>query len=217
MQRYAYVFANEATEIPLTGTFEVRGQTLPVEILTGMSAPELLRLNVFPIIEPPEPAPGMVLTILGTLSVSMNFEVTRDHTLEPESLEIAKLRITSLIDKKRDSLIDSGFEHDGHLFQSQASDRENIGNLGILAMLKVAGGAQVGDLRWLTPDSDFRFITATNEQIDMDAHQMAALYNRGLSFKSALTFYARYLKDAVKSAGSHEALAAVPWGVGWPT
>jgi hypothetical protein len=124
--------------------------------------------------------------------------------------------IVEEINRTRDQLIEGGFSFAGDIFQSRQSDRENIAAMGQLAKLAVAAGSPAGNLRWAYPDQDFAFITATNAIMPMDAQTMSALFDRGVSFKAGLTFYARALKDAVIAAETLEEKRAIVAGAEWP-
>lgn len=154
--------------------------------------------------------------------------VSRDMTPEEEAafeatlptLDDRKAALCSRIDGLRDGRIDGGFAHTvdavEYTFQSRQSDRENILGLAIAAQLAIAQGAQAGDLEWLTPGADFQYITADNTLAPMDAFEVLALYQRGLSFKAGQTFYARGLKDAALAAADEAALDAIDIEAGWP-
>jgi hypothetical protein len=101
------------------------------------------------------------------------------------------------INKKRDTLIDSGFTYSGNEFQSKASDRENIMGVSIAAKMAIEAGAQPGNYRWANPDSDFVWITTNNTLVQMDAFDVLGLYQAGMQFKSNLTFKARQMKDDI--------------------
>lgn len=121
--------------------------------------------------------------------------------------------ICARIDKERDRRIDGGFEWSGLRFQSRPSDRENFLGAAQLALAAISQGAQPDDYRWANPDADFEWIVADNSKITLDAHQMMALFVAGVSFKQALTFYARELKDAVIEADDPTAVNIL---TGWP-
>ena len=52
------------------------------------------------------------------------------------------------VDAERDRRIDAGIEFRGVMFQSRATDRENIAGAAQLAFMAMVAGAQPGDLRW---------------------------------------------------------------------
>lgn len=127
--------------------------------------------------------------------------------METENItkEEAVTRAIDIINHTRDSLIEGGFVHNGHSFQSRQSDRENISVLGQLATMMVMGGVAVADnLRWADANNDFGWITADNTVVPMDAFAMAALFQKGLAFKSSITFYARYLKNVILEMAEDE-------------
>lgn len=131
-------------------------------------------------------------------------------------LEVAKAEANAAVNARRDQRIAGGFTFMGHAFQSRASDRENIMGAAQAAFMAVASGAQEGDLRWADPDSDFGWITADNAVVPMDAQTVIGLFQFGVAFKSAQTFYARGLKDLIDAAEDVEAVAAIDLETGWP-
>lgn len=130
----------------------------------------------------------------------------------------AQENLVAEINVLRDAKISGGFAHDGHAFQSRQSDRENILGKGYKAQFAVLAGAEEGDLFWdpMTGSNPFVWITADNQLVTRDAHQMVALKDAGETFKAGLTFYARALKDAVLAAADHDALEAIDITAGWP-
>lgn len=117
------------------------------------------------------------------------------------------------IDAERDRRIDGGFTFQGERLQSRPSDRENVMGAAQLAMGYLAAGGDPSSLRWADPDNDFVWITADNGTIPLTAPDTIAMFQAGVAFKSALTFYARAMKDAVIVA---EDPSSVEWGEGWP-
>lgn len=117
------------------------------------------------------------------------------------------------VDAERDRRIDGGFTFSGHTFQSRPSDRENVMGAAQLAMGAISQGVQPGNLRWAAPDQDFVWITADNQLVPLDAFAVVALFQAGVAFKSAMTFHARALKDALLEASDPN---AVDIETGWP-
>ena len=117
------------------------------------------------------------------------------------------------VDQDRDARIDGGFNFLGQRFQSRPSDRENIMGASQLAIAAMGQGAGPGNLRWADPDKDFVWITADNDLAPLDAPSTVALFQAGVAFKSALTFYARGLKDALLAA---EDPNSIDIETGWP-
>lgn len=134
-------------------------------------------------------------------------------TTEWEPIELVQPRAIDSVNATRDAIIDGGFNfHLGgqvYRIQSRQSDRENVLGLAMAAQGAIAGGAQPGNLRWLTPDQDFGFITADNTIIPMDAYAVISLYQQALGFKAATTFYARALKDQILAATTDEQVSAI--------
>ena len=99
------------------------------------------------------------------------------------------------IDVERDRRIDAGVVFHGVMFQSRATDRENIAGAAQLAFMAVVAGAQAGDLRWSSPDQDFAWIASDNTLVPMDAQTVVAFGKTAAERKQALIFAARQLKD----------------------
>lgn len=99
------------------------------------------------------------------------------------------------IDTERDRRIDAGVEFQGVMFQSRATDRENIAGAAQLGFMAVVAGAQSGDLRWSNPDQDFAWIASDNSLVPMDAQTVVAFGKAAAERKQALIFAARQLKD----------------------
>lgn len=133
--------------------------------------------------------------------------------IEPEPPTLTAEDICRQIDAERDRRIDGGFVFRGERFQSRPSDRENVMGAAQLAMGYLAAGGDPLSLRWADPDNDFVWITADNGTIPLTAADKIAMFQAGVAFKSALTFYARAMKDAVIAA---EDPSSVEWREGWP-
>lgn len=99
------------------------------------------------------------------------------------------------VDKERDRRVDAGVEFQGVMFQSRATDRENIAGAAQLAFMAVVAGAQPGDLRWSNPEQDFTWIASDNSLVAMDAQTVVAFGKAAAERKQALIFAARQLKD----------------------
>jgi hypothetical protein len=91
-------------------------------------------------------------------------------------------------------------------------------DLGQQAQRAIDAGAEAEDYRWFDPDTDFAFILADNSTVALDAQGMAAVFEAGMAFKSALTFAARGKKDWLESEGRTRAeLLAFDVAAEWPT
>ncbi|USR40787.1 DUF4376 domain-containing protein [Ectopseudomonas hydrolytica] len=99
------------------------------------------------------------------------------------------------VDAERDRRIDSGVEFAGVVFQSRATDRENIAGAAQLGFMAMVAGVQPGDLRWANPDQDFTWIALDNSLVPMDAQTVVAFGKAAAERKQALIFAARQLKD----------------------
>lgn len=204
--RYAIIKDGNPVELFPGKPFIHNGYSYSADALLRFTEEELAERGILKIAEPTDPIPmnarliGQSFDLVdGVPTLTPIYEFYNDE----DKLKKEGDELIVAIDRLRDEKIDGGFDFviEGvpHRIQTAPSDRENIGNLGLLATMLAATKAP-GDLRWLMPDKDFKFITAANDQIPMDAHQMMALYQFGLGFKDALTFHARSLKDQVKAA-----------------
>lgn len=125
--------------------------------------------------------------------------------------------LVAAINTRRDQLIQGDFLFDGDLYQSRPDDQVNIQGMGVQAQLAIAAGALEGDLRWADPDQDFAFILSDNSTRLMDAQTMAALFQTGIAFKSALIHTARAMKDWILDpARTRAELLAYDLTAGWP-
>lgn len=135
---------------------------------------------------------------------------------ESAILSLRKLTYVEKINKIRDVKIDGGFTWNGHVFQSRASDRENIIGSAVAAQLAIGQGATPGDYRWANPDSDFQWITADNSLVTLDAFDVLSMYAAGIAFKTNLTFFARAMKDEIIALDTLIELEAFDIEAGWP-
>ncbi|WP_323114349.1 DUF4376 domain-containing protein [Pseudomonas guariconensis] len=105
------------------------------------------------------------------------------------------LASTADVDAERDRRIDAGVEFQGVMFQSQATDRENIAGAAQLGFMAMMAGAQPGDLRWSNPDEDFVWIASDNSLVPMDASAVVEFGKVAAQRKQALIMAGRQLKD----------------------
>lgn len=99
------------------------------------------------------------------------------------------------VDAERDRRVDAGVEFGHVMFQSRATDRENIAGAAQLGFMAMVAGAQPGDLRWSNPDQDFAWIATDNSLVPMDAQTVVAFGKAAAERKQTLIFAARQLKD----------------------
>lgn len=99
------------------------------------------------------------------------------------------------VDTERDRRIDAGVEFQGVLYQSRATDRENIAGAAQLAFMAIVAGAQAGDLRWSSAIADFAWVASDNSLVTMDAQTVVAFGKAAAERKQALIFAGRQLKD----------------------
>ena len=134
--------------------------------------------------------------------------------VEPETPAPTSSEICREIDNERDARIDGGFTFGANTYQSRPSDRENVMGAAQLALAYLGAGGDPSSLRWANPDADFVWIAADNQTVPMTAADMVSLFQAGVAFKSALTFYARAMKDAVIAADDP---SSIQWRNGWPS
>lgn len=82
----------------------------------------------------------------------------------------------------------------GQIFDMDAQSFKRIDGAATLAGFAIGAGKQPGDLRWHDGDTDFAWITATNDIFPMDAHTTFALGKAAAKNESALIFKAAALK-----------------------
>lgn len=153
--------------------------------------------------------PAVALTIWSDPELAAHGIVrTEVPTPQPTAAEICRE-----IDNERDARIDGGFTFGAHTYQSRTSDRENVMGAAQLALAYLGAGGDPSSLRWANPDDDFVWIAADNQTVPLTAADVVALFQAGVAFKSALTFYARAMKDAVIAS---EEPASVEWRDNWP-
>lgn len=118
-----------------------------------------------------------------------------DAELHAKRLQAEAQAQRQQIDVERDRRIDAGVEFQGVMFQSRATDRENIAGAAQLGFMAVVAGAQTDDLRWSSPVQDFAWIASDNTLVPMDAQTVVAFGKAAAERKQALIFAARQLKD----------------------
>lgn len=99
------------------------------------------------------------------------------------------------VDAERDRRIDVGVEFQGVMFQSRATDRENIAGAAQLGFMALMAGAQPDDLRWSDPNQDFVWIASDNTLVPMDAQAVVEFGKVAAQRKQALIMAGRQLKD----------------------
>ncbi len=150
------------------------------------------------------------------------------EAVEPEPPAVPALaELLARVNIDRDIRIDSGFLFDGKLYQSRASDRENITRKGdraekVMLAATLAGGTALadlaGDLLWdvTTAGRPFAFKALDNSWTPMDAAKMVALRDAGEAFKQACTFIADAAKTAMIADGTDAGAKAVFDAIVWP-
>lgn len=131
----------------------------------------------------------------GFRAVSTPGDVEGDEYFSETLPELQALVTNAKVDAERDRRIDAGVNFRGDLFQSRATDRENIAGAAQLGFMAVVAGAQAGDLRWSDPDEDFTWIATDNSLVPMDALTVVEFGKSAASRKQALIFAGRQLKN----------------------
>lgn len=99
------------------------------------------------------------------------------------------------VDEERDRRIAAGYTFNGVLYQTERqADRENILGAQGTSLAAMFAGAQEGDLRWSTPESDFFWIAADNSRVPMDAQTTQAFAQGAMAYKAKLVIAGSNLK-----------------------
>lgn len=122
-------------------------------------------------------------------------EVSDDEMFSETEPPRVPVVTSEMVDAERDRRIDAGVEFQGLMFQSRATDRENIAGAAQLGFMAVVAGAESGDLRWSNPGQDFAWIASDNSLVPMDAQTVVAFGRAAAERKQALIFAGRQLKD----------------------
>lgn len=122
-------------------------------------------------------------------------EVSDDEMFSETEPPRVPVVTSEMVDAERDRRIDAGVEFQGVMFQSRATDRENIAGAAQLGFMAVVAGAESGDLRWSSPGQDFAWIASDNSLVPMDAQTVVAFGRVAAERKQALIFAGRQLKD----------------------
>jgi hypothetical protein len=84
-----------------------------------------------------------------------------------------------------------------------------------LALAYIGGaGGDPDETKWADGVNEFAWITEDNSTVVLSAGMVVALFQAGVAYKSALTFYARALKDAIIAAEDPKTVDVVS---GWPS
>lgn len=214
MEKLAYVYEGATLLLHPEGSCPLPTGYIPVAALYGMSETERQAVGVYNVIDPPTPEPGFLHVLTGALGVEYHGDdpltVKAFYSVVEEPQEDIAARLVAQINAFRDARLDGGFEFGGHHYQTRTQDQINFLGTGIMAVMATGQGAARGNKKWLRPDKDFKFITADNQQVPLDAFDMADLYAAGVGFKEAVTFFARNLKDWVADpARTREELLAL--------
>lgn len=223
MTAYAYVDEDGiAHPLPAQGTFTINGQTMTTSVFSFPDE-DLALSNIFPIIDVPPPTTGANQKVVPTNNLLVGgpndlWRVRREYLIEDETPADYRETLCNALDAERDARIDAGFTYSGWLFQSRPSDRENIAGAAQAAFMALANGADPMSYHWHgDPVNPFQWITADNSLVSMTAPEVIALFNQGVQFKSALTFYCRARKNWVLDpARTVPELKGMDVTAGWP-
>lgn len=108
---------------------------------------------------------------------------------------VAPAITSAQVDAETQRRLLTGVTFSGHTYQFDDEGRQNITGAAAMAGFAIAGGAQVGDLRWADQNEDFKFIDMNNVKVSMDAQTMFALGQVAMKWKSDHVFAGRNLKD----------------------
>lgn len=119
---------------------------------------------------------------------------------------------TAEVDRLRDAKIAGGFTFAGTHFQTDAQSVKRIAGAASAAHVAITqDSAQVGDLRWADPDSDFQWIATDNSLVSMDAHTAVAFGRAYMAFERALVFAASAIKARIRNGETVDIEAAPEW------
>lgn len=99
------------------------------------------------------------------------------------------------INAERDRRLSADFEFQGKMYQRDPVSLARITGAATLAGFAVAGGAQVGDLRWANADQDFGWIASDNSVTPMDAQTCFAFGQAAANVETRLVFAAKALRE----------------------
>jgi len=154
---------------------------------------ELLVAGYTPVPEP---------TVLENQVVSWNKNTiswdVRDKTQEELATEAEKKRQYAIksINRIRDQRISSGFEFNGHMYDSTDKDQKRISGASLLAFMAIMQGAQANNFLWHGGTEAFSWITQDNQTVPMDAQTVVMFGRTAAEWERKHIFAARQLKDA---------------------
>lgn len=100
------------------------------------------------------------------------------------------------VTRERDRRIAAGVVFDSVIYQSRATDRENIAGAAQLALMAtLRGEGQAGNFFWHGGDQPFAWIAADNSLVQMDAPMVIDFAKTAAAMKQAYTMVARAIKD----------------------
>ena len=115
---------------------------------------------------------------------------------EAERLAVEKAVRDAAVTVERDRRIAAGVLFNGVLFQSRATDRENIAGAAQLALMAtLRGEGEEGNFLWHGGEEPFAWIAADNSLVQMDAPTVIAFAKTSAAMKQAYTMVARAIKD----------------------
>ncbi|MCR9218918.1 MAG: DUF4376 domain-containing protein [Alphaproteobacteria bacterium] len=119
---------------------------------------------------------------------------------------------TADVDRLRDAKIAAGFTFGGIVFQTDPDSVKRIAGAASAAHVAITqDGAQVGDLRWADPASDFGWIAQDNSVVVMDAPTVIAFGQAYMAHERALVFAAKAIKDRIRAGETVDIESAPEW------
>ena len=100
-----------------------------------------------------------------------------------------------MVDAERDRRIAAGFEWNGYNWQFDTTSKQNITGSGSLAAMAIMQGAAVGDYTWNGGTEPFQWVTADNQRVSLDAHDMFEMARSAASHVNMHFMAGRALKD----------------------
>lgn len=98
------------------------------------------------------------------------------------------------VNRERDRRLET-YTFNGKVYQFDTGSRENITDVGTMALAAIINGSQPGDYRWADADVDFAFIALDNTPVLMDAQTAWNFSQSAAVWKKQHIYAAREIKD----------------------
>ncbi len=120
---------------------------------------------------------------------------------------------SSMIDAERDLRLYGGFTYNGVAYQTDAASIANILGASQIAYMAIVSGSQPGDYSWMSGSASqpFVWLSLSNAQIKMDAPGMVNFAKAAATFRSAIIYSGRALKDALAAGQTVDIYADASW------